>query len=82
MIQTYPISWSKFAEYSLFIETLLKSKFGATTLPWPFLTRFRAFAGERMEEMALILHANVSWPSSEMIRLWSRSVFFFGVTFT
>ena len=45
-----------------------------SVLSWPFLARFRAFAGERLEEMALILHANVSWPTSKTIRLWSRSV--------
>ena len=37
---------------------------------------FRAFPGERMEGMAWNLYANVSWPPSELISLWSRSVDF------
>ena len=30
---------------------------------------FRVFLEERMEEMAYILHADVSWPPSELISL-------------
>ena len=43
---------------------------------------FRAFTGEHMEGMAWNFHADVSWPPSELIRLWSRSVDFppFGAT--
>ena len=37
---------------------------------------FRAFPGERMEKWPEILHADVSWPPSELISLWSRSVDF------
>ena len=37
---------------------------------------FRAFSGERMEEMASIFHADVSWPPSELFSLWSWSVDF------
>ena len=47
---------------------------------------FRAFPGERMEEMAwnFFLHADVSWPPSELISLWLRSVDFsnFGAILT
>ena len=37
---------------------------------------FRAFPGERMEGMPEILHADVSWPPSELISSRSRSVDF------
>ena len=45
---------------------------------------FRAFPGERMEKMAWILHADVTWPPSELISLWLRSVDFsnFGTILT
>ena len=38
---------------------------------------FRAFSRERMGEWPEILHADVSWPSSELISLWPRSVDFY-----
>ena len=37
---------------------------------------FRAFVGEHMEGWPEILHADVYWPPSELIRLWSQSVDF------
>ena len=46
---------------------------------------FRAYAGERMEEMAWkILHDDVSWPPAELFSSWSRSVDFcnFGTILT
>ena len=45
---------------------------------------FGAFAGERPREWPEILHADVSWPSSELISLWSQSVDFsnFGTILT
>ena len=45
---------------------------------------FRAFLGECIKGMAWNLHADVSWPPSELVSLWSGSVDFsdFGTTFT
>ena len=45
---------------------------------------FRAFAGECMEGMAWNLHADVSWPSSQLISIWPWSVDFpnFGTILT
>ena len=33
---------------------------------------FRVFPGDRMEELAWNLRADVSWPPSELISLWLR----------
>ena len=37
---------------------------------------FQAFSGKHIEEMPEILHADVSWPLSELIRLWLQFVDF------
>ena len=54
--------------------------FGLSVRPSVCPERFRAFAGEWPE----ILHADVLWPPSELIILWSRSIHFppFGATLT
>ena len=37
---------------------------------------FQAFSEKPIEEMAWILHGDVSWPLSELIRLWLQFVDF------
>ena len=37
---------------------------------------FQAFSGKPIEEMFWNLHADVSWPLSELIRLWLQFVDF------
>ena len=58
--------------------------------PWPFYGQSVRPPGDvswhfpenAWRDWPQILHANLSWPSSELIRLWSRSISFFGVTLT
>ena len=61
----------------LLLSSLLLSEVGQ-------ICGFRAFPGERMGECPAILHADVSWPPSELMKFWSWSVDFppLGITLT
>ena len=74
-IMMYPDHLQNWLDYGhgLFIFLLLMSLWLNETVNFGV---FRAFPGERIERWwREILHADVSWPPSDLIRLWSWLIF-------